>query len=181
MWLVKNFSMKANRILSFTLLTLNIVWGKPGGGGALASWLVEPLVTDIVPIGCTSYSAASLAFQAPTCMYCALHQGIWFFAHLFTPAGQVGCMCVVPGAVSNGIWIVPTCNARAVASSSTCSAWVVASSSTYNAWATIGWSAVSNNSWTGGKKPATSWGWFLSSHFFMDLAQHFFPTSSIAN
>jgi len=31
--LVKNFSMKASRILSFTLFTFNIVWGKPRGGG----------------------------------------------------------------------------------------------------------------------------------------------------
>jgi hypothetical protein len=35
--LVKSFSMKASYILSFTLSTFNIVWGKPGGGGALAS------------------------------------------------------------------------------------------------------------------------------------------------
>jgi hypothetical protein len=33
-WLVKNFSMKASRILSFTFSTFNIVWGKPRGGGA---------------------------------------------------------------------------------------------------------------------------------------------------
>jgi hypothetical protein len=31
--LVNSFSMKADRILSFTLFTFNIVWGKPGGGG----------------------------------------------------------------------------------------------------------------------------------------------------
>jgi hypothetical protein len=31
--LVKSFSMKSSCILSFTLFTFNIVWGKPGGGG----------------------------------------------------------------------------------------------------------------------------------------------------
>jgi hypothetical protein len=35
--LVKSFSMKVNRILSFNLFTLNIVWGKPRRGGAPAS------------------------------------------------------------------------------------------------------------------------------------------------
>ncbi len=32
--LVKNFSMNASRILSFTLFTFNIMWGKPGGVGS---------------------------------------------------------------------------------------------------------------------------------------------------
>jgi hypothetical protein len=35
--LVKSFSMKVDHILSFILLTLNIVWGKSRRGGALAS------------------------------------------------------------------------------------------------------------------------------------------------
>jgi hypothetical protein len=35
--LVKSFSMKASCILSFTLFTFNVVWGKPGGGGVPTS------------------------------------------------------------------------------------------------------------------------------------------------
>jgi hypothetical protein len=50
--------MKVNRILSFTLSTLNIVCGKLGEGGALTSWLVKPVT---ILIGCISYSAASSA------------------------------------------------------------------------------------------------------------------------
>jgi hypothetical protein len=54
--LVINFSMKASRILSFTLFTFNIVWGKPEGGGIPTSWLIGPLVVDLPPIGCTSFA-----------------------------------------------------------------------------------------------------------------------------
>jgi hypothetical protein len=53
--------MKASHILSFTLFTLNIVWGKLGGGGALASWLIRSPVVDLAPIGCTSCNVANLA------------------------------------------------------------------------------------------------------------------------
>jgi hypothetical protein len=52
--LVKSFSMKASRILSFTLFTFNTVWGKPGGGGVPTSWLIRPLVVDLTPTSCTS-------------------------------------------------------------------------------------------------------------------------------
>jgi len=84
--LVKSFSMKASRILSFTLFTFNIVWGKLRGGGIPTSWLIGPLFVDLPPTGCTSL------------------------------AKQVGCMCVDPGTVPNGSSIVPTWNARVVAS-----------------------------------------------------------------
>jgi hypothetical protein len=50
----KSFSMKANRILSFALFTFNIVWGKPGGGGVLAFWLIEPLIIDLARTDYTS-------------------------------------------------------------------------------------------------------------------------------
>jgi len=52
--LVKSFSMKASRILSFTLFTFNIVWGKLGGGGIPTSWLIGPLVVNLPPTSCTS-------------------------------------------------------------------------------------------------------------------------------
>jgi hypothetical protein len=84
--LVKSFSMKANHILSFTLFTFNIVWGKPRGGGIPTSWLIGPLVVDLPPTGCTSL------------------------------ARHVGCMCVDLGTVPNGSSIVPTWNARVIAS-----------------------------------------------------------------
>jgi len=53
--------MKVNRILSFTLSTLNIVCGKLGEGGALTSWLVGPVAINLVLISCISYSVASSA------------------------------------------------------------------------------------------------------------------------
>jgi len=84
--LVKNFSMKASRILSFTLFTFNIVWGKLGGGGIPTSRLIGPLVVDLPPISCTSL------------------------------AGQVGCMCVDPKIVPNGSSIVPTWSSRVAVS-----------------------------------------------------------------
>jgi len=52
--LVKSFSMKASHILSFTLFTFNIVWGKPRGGGIPTSWLIGHLVVDLPPTGCTN-------------------------------------------------------------------------------------------------------------------------------
>jgi len=79
--LVKSFSMKASRILSFTLFTFNIVWRKPRGGGVPTSWLIGPLVIDLPPTGCTSL------------------------------ARQVGCMCVDPKTVPNGSSIVLAWNA----------------------------------------------------------------------
>jgi hypothetical protein len=67
--------MKASHILSFTFFTFNIMWGKPGGGGAPTSWLVRPLVVDLAPTSCTiNYSAANLAIRTPTYTLCALHQ-----------------------------------------------------------------------------------------------------------
>jgi len=84
--LVKSFSMKASRILSFTLFTFNIMWGKPGGGGIPTSWLIGPLVVDLPPTGCISL------------------------------AKQVGCMCVDPRTVPNGSSVVPSWSARVVAS-----------------------------------------------------------------
>ncbi len=95
--LVKSFSMKASHILAFTLFTFNVVWGKPGGGGTLTSWLIG---------------------------------------------------------------------------------WVVIA---WSAWVATSWGAISSDGWTRGKKPATSWGWFLNSHCFMDPAQHFFPVASIVS
>jgi len=74
--LVKSFSMKASRILSFTLFTFNIVWGKLGGGGVPSSWLIGPLFVNLPPTGCTSL------------------------------VRQVGCMCVDPGTVPNGSYVV---------------------------------------------------------------------------
>ncbi len=127
--LVKSFLTKANRILSFTLFTFNIVWGKPGGGGIPTSWLIGPLVIDLPPTGYISF------------------------------ARQVRCMCVEPGTVPNSSSVVP--------------AW--------STWVVVNWSVVSNGDWAGGKKPATSWGWLWSSHFFMDPTQHFFPATSIAS
>jgi hypothetical protein len=38
--------------IMFHPFTLNIVWGKLGGGGAPAFWLIEPLVVDLAPIDC---------------------------------------------------------------------------------------------------------------------------------
>jgi hypothetical protein len=75
--LVKNFSMKASRILSFTFFTFNIVWGKPRGGGIPTSWLIGPLVVDLPPTGCISL------------------------------ARQVGCMCIDSKTVPNSSSIVP--------------------------------------------------------------------------
>jgi hypothetical protein len=84
--LVKSFSMKASRILSFTFFTFNIMWVKPGGGGIPTSWLIRPFVVNLPPTGCTSL------------------------------ARQVGCMCVDPGTVPNSNSVVPTWSARVVAS-----------------------------------------------------------------
>jgi hypothetical protein len=78
--------MKASHILSFTLFTFNIVWGKPGGGGILTSWLIGPFVVDLPPIGCTSL------------------------------AKQVGCMCVDLGTVPNSSSIVLVWSARVATS-----------------------------------------------------------------
>jgi hypothetical protein len=72
--------MKANRILSITFLTINIVQGKLGGGGALAFWFIKPPIVDLAPIGCTSCSIANLAIQIPTLTLCMLHQSIWLSA-----------------------------------------------------------------------------------------------------
>jgi hypothetical protein len=93
--------MKANRILSFTLFTLNIVWGKPKGGGALTYWLIGPLLIDLAPTNFTSYSVASLTIRTLTHTLCALHQNIWLSAQPFTHVRWVECMCVVLGAVLN--------------------------------------------------------------------------------
>jgi len=60
--------MKANHILSFTFFTLNIVWGKPRGGGAPASWLIKPLVVDLAPTGCTVVRPAH-PFELPPVRY----------------------------------------------------------------------------------------------------------------
>ncbi len=84
--LVKNFSMKASRILSFTLFTFNIVWGKPGGGEIPTSWLIGPLVVDLPPIGYTSL------------------------------AKQVGCMCVDPGTILTGSSVIPAWSAQVATS-----------------------------------------------------------------
>ncbi len=84
--LVKSFSMKTSRILSFTLFTFNIVWRKPRGGGILTSWLIGPLVVDLPPTSCTSL------------------------------ARQVGCMCVDPGTVPNSSSVVHAWSAHVVAS-----------------------------------------------------------------
>ncbi len=84
--LVKIFSMKASHILSFTLFTFNIVWGKPGGGGIPTSWLIRPLVIDLPPTGCISL------------------------------ARQVECMCIDLGTVPNGSSVVPAWSARVTAS-----------------------------------------------------------------
>jgi hypothetical protein len=134
--LVKSFSMKASRILSFTFFTLNIVWGKPRGGGGPTSWLIEPPVVDLAPTSCTSCSTTNLAIRTPTGTLCTLHQTTWLSTRPLTPIKQVRCMCVVPGAVSSDSWAVLAWNA-----------WVVAS-----------WSAVSSDGWIGGRKFATSWG-----------------------
>jgi hypothetical protein len=85
-WLVKSFSVKTNCILSFTLFTFNIVWGKPGGGGVLTSWLIGPLVVDLPLIGYTSF------------------------------AKQVGCICVDPRTIPNGSLVIPTWSTQVVAS-----------------------------------------------------------------
>jgi hypothetical protein len=52
--LVKSFLMKVSCILSFTFFTLNIVWGKPEGGGAPTSWLIRPLIVDLTLTNYTS-------------------------------------------------------------------------------------------------------------------------------
>jgi len=85
-WLVKSFSMKTNHILSFTLFTFNIVWGKLGGGGVPTSWLIGPLVIYLQPTGCISL------------------------------ARQVGCMCVNPGTIPNGSSVVLAWSAWVVTS-----------------------------------------------------------------
>jgi len=85
-WLVKSFSMKASHILSFTLFTFNIVWGKPRGGGIPTSWLIRPLVVDLPPTSCTSL------------------------------AKQVRCMCVDPGTVPNGSSILPAWSTQVIVS-----------------------------------------------------------------
>jgi hypothetical protein len=151
--------MKACRILSFTFFTLNTVWKKPRGGGAPTSWLVGPPITDLAPTSYTRCSATSSAIRAPTRTLCALHQSIWLSAQPLTPARRVGCMCVILGIIPNGSWASHACRARAA----------------------TGWGTISNNDWTKGKKPATSWGWFLSNHFLTDPAQHFFPVASISS
>ncbi len=143
--------MKANHILSFTFFTFNIVWGKCGGGGALIFWFIGPRVVDLAPTGCTSCSATSLAIRTPTHTLCVLQQSTWLFARPLTPTKRVKCMCVVLKVVPNNGWTVLAWNARVVAS----------------------WSTISNDGWTRGKKLATSWGWFLNSHFFTDPTQHF--------
>ncbi len=150
--------MKANRILSFTLSTFNIVWGKPRRGGAPASWLGGPPTANLAPTIYTSYNVASSSIRTSTRTLCVLHQSTWLSTQPFTPTRRVKCMCVVPKTVPSSGWIVPACNA----------------------WAIANWGVVSNGGWIKGKKPATSWGWFLNSHFFMDLAQHFFPTTNVA-
>jgi len=179
-WLVKSFLMKTNHILFFILFTLNIVWGKPRGGGAPAFWLVMPFVVDLKPTGCTNCSTANLAIRAPTHTLCALHQSTWFFAQPLTPARRVGCMCIVPGAIPNECWAVPAYNAHAVVGSFTCSTQAIVGSSTCSAQAIVGWGAIFSSGWTG-SRIATSWGWFLNSHFFTDLTKHFFPARSIAS
>jgi hypothetical protein len=136
--------MKSNRILSFTFFTFNIVWGKLEGGGAPTSWLIRPPVIDLAPTNCSSYSMANLAIWAPTCTLCVLHQGTWLSTHPFTHARSVECMCVVLRIVPSGGLAILVWSARVIAS----------------------WGVVSNDGWTGGRKPTTSWGWFYSSHFF---------------
>jgi len=132
--LVKSFSMKVSRILSFTFFTFNIVWGKLKGGGTPTSW-------------------------APTRTLCALHQGTWLSAQPFTLARWVKCMCIVSKTIPSDDWAIPAYNAQVV----------------------VSWGAIHSIGWTGGKKPATFRGWFWSSHFFTDLAQHFFPVTSRAS
>jgi hypothetical protein len=136
--LVNNFSMKTNYILSFTLFTLNIVWGNLGGGGAPTSWLIEFPIIDLTPTGYTSCSAANLTIWAPTHTFCALHQSIWLSAQPFTPARRVGCMCVISGIVLSESWTIPT----------------------RSTWVVVSWGAVSNGGWTKGKTLGISWGWF---------------------
>jgi hypothetical protein len=60
--------MKASHILSFTLFTFNIVWGKPGGDGAPTSWLIGLLVVDLPPTGCTRCSMAKSPIFSPVKM-----------------------------------------------------------------------------------------------------------------
>jgi hypothetical protein len=151
--------MKACCILSFTLFTFNNVWGKLGGGGAPASWLMGLPIVDLAPTGCISCSVANLAIQTLTCTLCALHQSIWFFARPLTPTRRVECMCVVLRVVSNGSWTILTWNALVI----------------------VSWGAVSSDGWTKGKEHVSSWGWFLNSHFFTNLTQHFFYVTNITN
>jgi hypothetical protein len=94
--------MKASCILCFTLFTLNIVWGKPRGGGAPVSWLIGPPCVNLAPTGYICYSVANLAIRTPTCMLCVLHQSTWLSARPFIPIKQVGYMGDVPRAVSSG-------------------------------------------------------------------------------
>ncbi len=72
MQLVKNFSMKASCILCFTFFTLNIVWGKPIGGGAPTSWLIGPPIVDLALTGCINCNVANLTSKLPTvrCVCC---------------------------------------------------------------------------------------------------------------
>jgi hypothetical protein len=93
--------MKASCILSFTSFTFNIVWRKPGGGGAPTSWLVRPPVANLAPIGYISYSAANLAIQVPIRTLCTLHQSTWLYAQPLTPVRRVEYMCIVLKIVPN--------------------------------------------------------------------------------
>jgi hypothetical protein len=130
------------------------MWGKPGKGVALTSWLIGPPVVNLAPTNCTSYTTVNL-----TRALCTLHQSTWLSTQPLTFVRQVGCMCIVPGPIPKGGWEVPT----------------------QNAWVVVSWGTVSSDGWTGGKKSTTSWGLFLNSHFFTNPAQHFFPATSIVN
>jgi hypothetical protein len=70
--LVKSFSMKASRILSFTFFTFNIVWGKPERGGAPTSWLIRPPVINLPPTGYARCSMANLTIWTPIRTLCTL-------------------------------------------------------------------------------------------------------------
>jgi hypothetical protein len=60
------------------------VWGKPGRGGALASWLIRPPIVNLIAAGYTSYNATNLAIWVPTRTLCALHQSTWLSAQPLT-------------------------------------------------------------------------------------------------